>query len=151
MIHLFKKIYVTTDNIIDPKFDRIVVSQNNGFNLLEDLQKILSGQLIAYGLEWDDILGKDKNDKGYLDKKFFTSSKYRKISLSHLFDIIKARLNEIIDLIYLKNINLNYLRKDNKSIFLSIEDPVIKKNLYFPIETEPGDHLYERQNPQKVI
>jgi hypothetical protein len=63
MIHLFKKIYVTTDNIIDPKFDRIVVSQNNGFNLLEDLQKILSGQLIAYGLEWDDILGKDKTFK----------------------------------------------------------------------------------------
>jgi hypothetical protein len=63
MIHLFKKIYVTTDNIIDPNFDRIVVSQSNGFNLLEDLQKILSGQLIAYGLEWNDILGKDKTFK----------------------------------------------------------------------------------------
>ena len=57
MIHLFKKIYVTTDNIIDLGYDRIVVSQNHGLDVLEDLQKISSGKLIAYSLEWSEILG----------------------------------------------------------------------------------------------
>jgi len=57
MIHLFKKIYVTTDKIIDLGYDRIVVSQNHGLDVLEDLQKINSGKLISYSLEWSEILG----------------------------------------------------------------------------------------------
>lgn len=57
MIHLFKKIYVTTDKIIDLGYDRIVVSQNHGLDVLEDLQKINSGKLISYSLEWSGILG----------------------------------------------------------------------------------------------
>lgn len=113
----------------------LLYSQSFSFGtdmLLKDVEKICSIEFIEVSKIFDEVHFDDlfnKNDKSYLDKKFFTSSKYRKISLSHLFDIIKARLNEITDLIYLKNINLNYLKKDNKSIFLSIEDPVIKKNL----------------------
>ena len=100
--------------------------------LLKDVEKICSLEFIEVRKIFDEVCFDDlsnKNDNDFLDKKFFTSSKYRKISLTHLFDIIKARLNEITDLIYSNNINLKYLRKDNKSVFLSIEDPVIIKNL----------------------
>ena len=69
------------------------------------------------------------NKENYLDKKYFTNSRYRKISITHLFDIVEARLDEIINLIYLNNINLKYLKEENKSIYFSIEDPIINKGI----------------------
>tara|TARA_X000000368_G_scaffold418427_1_gene418032 strand:+ start:3767 stop:4969 length:1203 start_codon:yes stop_codon:yes gene_type:complete len=70
-----------------------------------------------------------ENKDNYLDKNFFKESSFRKISLGHLKDIIKARTEEIANLIYKKNINLKHLLDGNKHIHLKLEDLKIFKNL----------------------
>ena len=54
---------------------------------------------------------------------------FRKISLVHLKNIIIARLNELIDIIYEKNINLKNLKDKNQIIYLSFEDEKIFTSL----------------------
>ncbi len=44
----------------------------------------------------------DNIDKKYLDKKYFKDTNFRNISLTHLKNIISARAEELIDLIYKK-------------------------------------------------
>jgi len=76
-------------------------------------------------LDFNTIIG----NKDYLDKKFFNGKPFRKISVSHINDIFFARINEIIGLIYKKNLNLKYLSEGKKLIYLCLDDPVIYKNL----------------------
>ena len=59
MLHLFKKIYLATDNIIDVNFDRVVISDTHGLDTLDAL-KSHHGQLYAYGKDLVDIIGEDK-------------------------------------------------------------------------------------------
>lgn len=57
MLHLFKKVYVATDNIIDVGVDRVVVSFEHGHDTLEDLKKVMGGELIAFGQSWSKLIG----------------------------------------------------------------------------------------------
>lgn len=57
MLHLFKKVYVATDNIIDVGFDRVVVSFEHGHDTLEDLKKVMGGELIAFAQDWSKLIG----------------------------------------------------------------------------------------------
>ncbi len=65
----------------------------------------------------------------YLDKKYFENKPFRKISLDHINDIMTARANELADLIYKKNINLENLKHNIKFLYISFEDFNIFKNL----------------------
>ena len=64
----------------------------------------------------------------YLDKKYFQGKNFRKISIQHIYDISLARIEEIIDLIYNKNVNLNHLKINKDRIFLKFEDQNIYNN-----------------------
>ena len=68
-----------------------------------------------------------KNEEKYLDKKYFQNLNFRKISYSHIFNIIDARISEISDIIFNKNINITY--KKRMPIFLEIDDQVILDSL----------------------
>ena len=57
MLHLFKNVYVATDNIIDVGFDRVVVSFEHGHDTLEDLKKVMGGELIAFAQDWSKLVG----------------------------------------------------------------------------------------------
>ena len=80
---------------------------------------------------------KDFEEDELLEKKYFTKINYRKIKKKLIIDIIKARIQEIADIILKKNINLNLYKKDIKNIYIVIEEDLIfdnfKKNfkLYF--------------------
>jgi len=69
----------------------------------------------------------EKNEEKYLDKKYFKNLNYRKISYPHVFNIIDARVTEISDIIFNKNINVAY--KKRMPIFLEIEDQVVFDSL----------------------
>jgi len=56
MFHLFDKIYITTDLVIDLNVDRVVISSTHGNQMLELLDKATYGELIAYGLSLDAVL-----------------------------------------------------------------------------------------------
>ena len=57
MLHLFKKVYVATDNIIDVSVDRVVVSHEHGHDTLEDMKKVMGGELIAFAQDWSKLIG----------------------------------------------------------------------------------------------
>ena len=59
MLHLFKKIYLAHENIIDVNFDRVVISTINGVKARDFLQAH-HGQLLSYGQSMDELIGEDK-------------------------------------------------------------------------------------------
>ena len=57
MLHLFKKVYVATDHIIDVSFDRVVISAEHGHDLLESLKASQQGELLAYAKQVKNLIG----------------------------------------------------------------------------------------------
>jgi cell division protein FtsA len=69
------------------------------------------------------------NQSGYIDKKFFVNSNYKKLSINHFMEIINARIKEIINFTFNNNKNLDYYEKRIEKINLFFEDACIYKNL----------------------
>ena len=59
MFHLLKNIYVTSDKLINMSYDRIVISQENGVDVLDYL-KINTAKLYSYGRTFEDVIGEGK-------------------------------------------------------------------------------------------
>lgn len=59
MLHLFNKVYVEFDDNIEINFDRIVISNRYGIPMLEQLDKISYGELIAFGKSYEEVIGSD--------------------------------------------------------------------------------------------
>lgn len=57
MLHLFKKVYVATDHIIDVSFDRVVISAEHGHDLLDSLKASQPGELLAFAKEAKNLIG----------------------------------------------------------------------------------------------
>jgi len=65
----------------------------------------------------------DKNlDLEIVEKEFFKSQNFRKIRKKLIFDVAKARIEELSEVIIYKNINVISFLKNNLSIFLKIND-----------------------------
>tara|TARA_Y100000816_G_scaffold286648_1_gene268127 strand:+ start:55 stop:1227 length:1173 start_codon:yes stop_codon:yes gene_type:complete len=69
------------------------------------------------------------NQSGYIDKKFFVSSNYKKLSKNHFMEIINARIKEILNFSFNNNKNLDYYEKRIEKINFFFEDTCIYKNL----------------------
>ena len=74
-------------------------------------------------------------DSKYLDKKLFTESEFKKLSIKHLQNIASARINEIIDYIFNKNKNLTYLNNKISRLHLFFDDQEILESI---------GHLFEK-------
>ncbi len=61
-------------------------------------------------------------EEDLIEEKFFYNNNYRKIKKKLIYEIALARVNEIFELILLKNINFNYYNKFSKNIYLKIAD-----------------------------
>jgi len=72
---------------------------------------------------------KIEQENKYIDKKFFTESQFKKLSINHLRDIINARINEMVNYVFNKNKNLNYINGKIFHIYLLFEDDDISQNL----------------------
>ena len=73
----------------------------------------------------------DENNKElFLDKSYFNGNLFRKISISHLNEIISARINEMLNIIYIKNVNLVSCKKSNQIINIRFLDDRLIKSLY---------------------
>ena len=95
-----------------------------GSNLiLNDISKVtgLSNDTIKkilLGFEFS-----DKNlDSEIVEKEFFKSQNFRKIRKKLIFDVAKARIEELSEVIIYKNINVISFLQGNLSIFLKIND-----------------------------
>ncbi len=76
----------------------------------------------------------EKGIESYLDKKFFSISPYRKIKHQLILDIITSRLDELIEICYEKNININYFKKSDGIIYITIETFEYLKNIQFALK-----------------
>ncbi len=83
-------------------------------------------ELIMNGFNFDNL---QENKDKYIDKKFFTKSDFKKLSIEHIQNIIDARVKEIIDYTFNKNKNLNYLENKVSNIYLFFENEIVYKNL----------------------
>ncbi len=70
-----------------------------------------------------------------MDKKLFTESEFKKLSIKHLQNIANARINEIIDYIFNKNKNLTYLNNKISRLHLFFDDQEILESI---------GHLFEK-------
>lgn len=66
MFHLFKKVYVAFDDAINVDEDRIVISENNGVAMLQDLAGAVDGELKAYSKSLEDLIGEGKQFDNFL-------------------------------------------------------------------------------------
>ncbi len=67
-------------------------------------------------------------DSEVIEEKYFSAGKFRKIRKKLIYEVSIARIEEICDLIFKKNINLHYLKKKGVKIYVSIKDKIIFKN-----------------------
>ena len=63
-----------------------------------------------------------------MEEKYFIQGNYRKIRKKLIEDIASARIEEIIDLVLNKNINMKSFKEKNCKIYLVIEDELIFNN-----------------------
>jgi len=118
-------------NFFDQDSFRYSESFNFGSNIiLKDIQKIcsLEMEMIIKFLSNDNFTKKDSDKNNFLEKEYFLNNNFRKIRKKLIFDIIQARIKEIIDIIFHNNINIKFLKKNSKKIYLTIDDKQAFKN-----------------------
>ena len=105
--------------------------------IVKDLSKLCSLKIeeVEFFLEEINLQSVLKDEKeSYVERKFFSSSPYRKIKYQLIVDIFSARLDELIEICYKKNSNLDYLRKSNKAIYIIVEQCKYFKNIQYIIQ-----------------
>ena len=106
-----------------------VYSENFDFGtdiIMRDVSKVCSLSFenvkkIFHEMDFNEIKQKSTEEK-YLDKKFFVENNFRKISLNLLNEIINARVEELINLILKKNINLKISNETLETTYYSFDD-----------------------------
>lgn len=71
MFHLFRKTYIEIDSFIDLNSDRIVISETNGYPVLQMLSSLYIGTAHAFGSTYADVIGEEKRFPSFLDMMQF--------------------------------------------------------------------------------
>ncbi len=98
---------------------------NFGSDIIKsDISKVCTLKLstVENFLSTINFIKKDNLDAEYLDKKFFIDDKFRKVSFELIRDVVKSRVEEIVFIIFSKNINLKNLKIDINKIFLDFQE-----------------------------
>ena len=145
-ISLFKnKSYVFTEDF------------NFGFDLIiKDISKLCSlkieeVQSFMKEIELKNII--ENNKESYLEKNFFYISPYRKIKYQLIFDIVTARIEELFEVCYKKNINIKNLKNDDK-IYIFVEASKYYKNIQYVIEKSKfitSGGIYNNNTPENLL
>ena len=67
MFHLFNKTYIEIDSYIDCNNNRLVISETQGFPMLQMLDAVFAGKNLAYGPNIESLIGSDKQFPTYID------------------------------------------------------------------------------------
>ncbi len=130
---------------INPNTSKIFYFENNslkfeqnfnfGFDIIiKDISKITSlkkdtvNNILCNTQFDDDIL-----DTSLVEKELFKNEIYRKIKKKLIYEIAKARVEEVVSIMLLNNINFNYFKKTSKVLFFEFNSKLkidCIKNLY---------------------
>ena len=98
---------------------------NFGVNtIVKDISKLTSLKIDIVKIILKKIQFDEKLDQEILEKEFFIDLSFRKIKKKFIYEIIMARIEEIIDIILFKNINCQYLNNQVNTVFLEIDNEV---------------------------
>jgi len=131
----FFKIKINKDNSNISFFDSASLKYVEEFNfgtsiIFRDIKKVCS---LDYQIIDKILLDRPFEDNSFSDselfeEKYFNEGSYRKIRKKLIFEIVKARIEEIVNIIFIKNINIKSSKKNNIRIYLTIEDQAIFNN-----------------------
>ena len=98
--------------------------------IIKDIEKVcaINNQTIQKILFDKPFQNKKYNEDEFFEEKYFTNINFRKIRKKLIHDIADSRIEEMIDLIFNKNINIKNLKQKDDKIFLKIEDNLISEN-----------------------
>ena len=91
----------------------------NNYNKWKNCKKILMENELSENIKEDDLI----------EKELFEEERYIKIKKKLVYEIVKARIMEISEILLLKNINFKYYNTSNKIIFLEFKDQLRVKSL----------------------
>ncbi len=139
-----KKIESFFDIKIHKNFSSIVYFDNSSLKYFEKfnfgseiiLQDIL--KVCSITKETLEIILKDKifenseiSDNEILEEKYFTQNNFRKIRKRLIYDIANARIEELVNIIFYRNINFkDFINRKNK-VFFFIDDKKIFNNFSY--------------------
>jgi len=96
----------------------------------------------------------EKDNESCLDKKYFSSSPYRKIKYQLILDIITARLDEFFEVCCKKNTNLNYFKNNIATIYTMIEKGDYFHNIHHALQrnklTNP-DYIFNKSTAENML
>ena len=95
----------------------------------------------------------ENNNESYLEKMFFYISPYRKIKYQLIFDIVTARIEELFEVCYKKNINIKNLKNDDK-IYIFVEASKYYKNIQYVLEKSKfitSGGIYNNNTPENLL
>ena len=104
---------------------------NFGTNIIfKDIEKIcsLEHETIRSFLSNNFLNEKNFDENEILEENYFDKKNFRKIRKKLIFDIAEARISEMIDIMFNKNINIKSLKENKLNIFLTIKDNDIFDN-----------------------
>ena len=110
---------------------------NFGLNLIiKDVSKLCSLRIeevenFMKEVEFKNII--ENNNEFYLEKKYFYASPYRKIKYQLILDIMTARLVELFEICYKKNINIKNLRNNDK-FYVYVDSSDYYKDIKYVLE-----------------
>ncbi len=105
--------------------------------ILKDIEKVCSinHEIISNILLDKFFINKDYKEDEYLNEKYFTNDSYRKIRKKLILDIANARIEEISNIIFKKNININSFRKNCDKVYIIIEEEDVFENFHNSFES----------------
>ena len=134
-IETFLKIKISEDISYINFFDNASFRYSEYFNfgtdiIFRDIEKIcsLDNEIIRRFLSNSFSNKKIFNENEILEKNYFTKGNFRKIRKKLISDIADARIDEIIDIVFNKNINIEFLKRNKIKIYLTIKDKQILEN-----------------------
>lgn len=138
MFYLAQKTYLYTDYLITYRNDRVVISETHGFPMLESLDAISSGNLLAYGQTVEDLIGPDKQYSNYVDffKKIFEREHNGYTAMIFLDEVSFMKLSSAWCKIIFQNI-------DAASAFLLVKAYFEKQALFGPRVTREARDFFK--------
>ena len=101
--------------------DSLKSEQNFRFGtdiIIKDISKITSLKIDTVKKILEETEFKeDFSDDNYVEEKFFIGENYRKMKKKLIYEVVQARIEEILDIIIFKNINYSYYSTISKQIF----------------------------------
>ena len=111
---------------------------NFGFNLvIKDISKLCSLKIeevenLMKNIDLKNLI--ENHNHPNLEKKYFYISPYRQIRYQLILDIMMARLEELFEICYKKNTNIQNLRNNDK-IYIYVEGSDYYKSIRYILET----------------